>query len=246
MSTLDKITYPFRLAAWKANHFVNHPDQNTSHLNMGKTALAIAIASSIGGYSIANVEPDATPINGQNEIIAEYTNKIMSIDSKQEASSKKLTKAWQEAEGDTKAFLFEQVENIKGNNYRLEYNLLADIYKEDRVSEVELKKLSEFFYDNVESDTLVHVRGISDIGDGAYLHECQNKTSDAVDVVGCSIDKEAEETKNRIILPILAFILGGFSYGFSFAMYEDTDLNRRLTKLAEKPKPRVKRSISPY
>ncbi len=256
MSALDKITYPFRLAAWRADHLLHHSNSDSSSdmkeniKDFAKTALVVAIASGIGGYGLANVEPDSTPIDGQNEIIAEYTNRIMSIDSEQEANFNKLMKAWQNAEGDTKELLSENIKNTTSENYKQENSLLIDIYTEAGVSETELRKLSELYYNNVESDTPVTSSSDDDIGDGAFLHECQSssKSMDTAlnDIAECNIDKQAKEVEGKILSPLATSLTGGLLYMLGLIAYGETSTYEKLSRRTEKPRPRVKRNISPY
>ncbi len=221
--------YPFRLAAWKTARFISNPDQEKFDRNFKIQLATVAATVMAGAIAIPGTAPDSTVIDGQDERISAYEQKIDALDDFYDNNVQDAREAWRLSTPDN-----QDAAETAMNQTHIEFqeraiDLLSHMYTEDGISETEMSNLFTQFESDVGEISSFEFNDLSfaDIEDASHLHEAQaehgyspNEHERAVAISEEAAKGERSDVQFKVMSPLLG-IMGGLFY-LLFAMMLDS------------------------
>ncbi len=248
---VSAVSYPFKLAAWKTANFLAPNSYEATWRNFLACAGLLSVGVASGVIGLTNTSPDGTHIDGQEERISSYEGQILSIRTEEKDNLNKLRAEWRAANMEDKTAAKAELDTARVNFESKMLELISGLYTEDKVSETELENLLQKVNRNIYPiDTVIfNGENIPDIGDTAYLHECQVDNSystesvidRAVNIAQCSADKNENESDNTMIYAPLAGVGAvGMNFLLAFFAVDLTNIHNNVERYARRERPQIK------
>jgi len=239
------LSYPFRLAAWKTARFISNPDTDKFNRNFNIQLATVAATVMAGVIAIPGTAPDGTVIDGQDERISAYEQKIDALDDFYDNNVQDAREAWRLSTADN-----QDAAETAMNQTHIEFqeraiDLLSHMYTEDGISETEMSDLFSQFENEVGEISSFKFNDLSFTGieDASHLHEAQqehsyspNEHERAVAISEEASKGERSDVQFKVMSPLFG-IMGGLFYFLLAMMLESAGFYNAIGKKSEKPAP---------
>ncbi|TNE25184.1 MAG: hypothetical protein EP349_10775 [Alphaproteobacteria bacterium] len=242
------LSYPFRKAAWHATRAILPQSEKGFKMQLG----AIGAAVAVGVIGIANISPDSTPVEGQDERITSYEQQIDQLSGFYANTVEKTREAWRISNIEDKATAQTEMDAAHAQFQNTAAQVLAGIYTEDGISEDAAADLLQHFEDKVGDLSGIEINGqhFADIGDAAFLHEAQekytyqgNELERAMDISQAAAERNDTETMFKIMSPLFGVM--GVLVSILLMLLTEGITGRSLNKLekfAQNPAPKPRKT----
>lgn len=244
------LKYPFKLAAWKTARFLMHPDEKTDQRNTLIQAGVAGLMAVAGTFTLANISPDDTAIDGQDQRISVYEEKIDQLDQYYDNTIEEAREEWRMSSDADRDAAENNLQAANDIFQERAIDLLSGLYTENGISETETHALLEQFEEQIGDVSSFEFNGESfpNIGDAAYLHEAQsehaytgNEHERALDIANTAFSHDKNETVMKVMSPLLG-VTGGLMYILLIMLLDGAGLYKHLNKVSSRPAPQKNRS----
>jgi len=249
------LSYPFRLASWHASRFVMHPDKKKNKRNDKIHFGLVGVLTTAALITGVDLDPDATPIDGQNERISSYTQQIDALDDFYTNNVETARETWRTSSLENKDAAEANVNSAHAAFNDHAQDLLMGIYTETGVSETELQGLLQNFTEQVGdiSSFEFNDKPFPNIGDAAHLHEAQaqfpsadTEKERAFQIAEAAAGNDGGESIIKTLSPLMG---AGVAFAYMLLatmLLAGTGVLGRAEEIAKRPAPKLNRSTGGF
>lgn len=239
------LSYPFRWAAWKTARFISNPDTDKFNRNFNIQAGTVVVATVAGILAIPGTAPDSTVIDGQDERISAYEQKIDALDDFYDNNVQDAREAWRLSTPENQDAAETAMNQTHIAFQERAIDLLSQMYTENGISETEMSDLFTQFENDVGEISSFKFNDLSfaDIEDASHLHEAQqehsyspNEHERAVAISEDAAKGERSDVKIKAMSPLFG-LMGGMLYFLLAMLLDSAGFYKAIEKTSKKPAP---------